>query len=370
MCPRPPKTTADHQPRRARHARAHDLLRRRLGPAIALAYAAAVLLPGPGLWLRRPHGFGIPGLGELSLRTPQLLLALVLFSAGLQVPLRELRLLLRRPVALVAGLVLHVGAPLLIVPGVAFALRQSPDQDGGSGMVAAVILIVAMPVAAGATVWTAKGDGDQPTALGLVLASTLVSPLTVPLTLAALCPLLHGGYASRVAEAEHSAGYAFALTSVVLPCGAGMLCRLLLPRHASAGLLETAVATALPASLLLTYVNASGALGPFLRHPRPLLLAAALAVAATVCGLSFTLGRVAAHALRLDARAGASVTLACGMNNSSASAVLITTALPDRPQILLPVLAYGLLQKVAAGRVVRGFGPWEGEAEADRSRPR
>lgn len=356
MCPHPPDSIPDQRPRPSGAARAYALLRRRLGPAIALAYAAAALLPGPGLWLRRPHGSGIPALAELPLRTPQLLLALVLFSAGLQVPLRELRLLLRRPAALIAGLVLHIVAPLVIVPGVAFALRQSSDRDGGSGMVAAVILIVAMPVAAGATVWTAKGDGDQPTAVGLVLASTLVSPLTMPLTLTVLRPLLHGGYASRVAEAEQSAGRAFALTSVVLPCGAGMLCRLLLPRRAAAGLLEAAATAALPASLLLTYVNASGVLGPFLRHPRPLLLAAALAVAATVCGLSFTIGRLAAHALRLDARAGASVTLACGMNNSSASAVLITTALPDRPQILLPVLAYGLLQKVAAGRVIRGFG--------------
>ncbi|MGW3115627.1 sodium-dependent transporter [Streptomyces sp. NPDC001107] len=356
MFARPAKTTADHQPRPPRRPHAYALFRRHLGAAIALTYAAAALLPAPGLWLRRPHPIGVFDLAELSLRAPQLLLALVLFSAGLQVPLRELRLLLRRPAALVAGLVLHVVAPLLIVPGVAFALRQSPDQDGGSGMVAAMILIVAMPVAAGATVWTAKGDGDQPTAVGLVLASTLVSPLTMPLTLAVLCPLLRGEYAGRLADAAQTAGHAFALASVVLPCGAGLLCRLLLPRRASEGLVGAAVAVALPASLLLTYVNASGVLGPFLRHPRPVLLAAALAVAATVCGLSFALGRVAAHALRLDARAGASVTLACGMNNSSASAVLITTTLPDRPHILLPVLAYGLLQKVAAGRVVRGFG--------------
>src|SRR3954449_8565509 len=88
MCPRPTKTTADHQPRPPRRPRPYALLRRCLGAAIALAYAAAALLPAPGLWLRRPHPFGISGLAELSLRTPQLLLALVLFSAGLQVPLR------------------------------------------------------------------------------------------------------------------------------------------------------------------------------------------------------------------------------------------------------------------------------------------
>ncbi|MGW3708530.1 sodium-dependent transporter, partial [Streptomyces sp. NPDC005121] len=61
--------------------------------------------------------------------------------------------------------------------------------------------------------------------------------------------------------------------------------------------------------------------------------------------------------LRLDAPAATSLTLACGMNNSSASAVLITTALPDKPHLLLPVLAYGLLQKTAANRVVRTARP-------------
>ncbi|MEU3910215.1 MULTISPECIES: hypothetical protein [unclassified Streptomyces] len=39
------------------------------------------------------------------------------------------------------------------------------------------------------------------------------------------------------------------------------------------------------------------------------------------------------------------------MSNSSASAVLITVALPDRPQILLPVLVFGVLQKLAANRI-------------------
>lgn len=330
--------------------RATNWLRHRLGRAVALAYAAALLLPDPGLWLRRAH---LLPLGGPHLPTPQFLLCLVLFSAGLQVPVRMLGALLRHPTALLAGLVLHLSIPLLAIPAIAFLLRQTPDTDGGSGLVTAMILIVAMPVAAGATVWTGKGEGDQPTMVGLVLASTLLSPLTIPLTVGVLTPLLGGGYADRLTTVEHTAAGGFALAGVVLPCAAGIVCRLALPAPWLDRVLAAVVPIALLGSLVLTYVNASGALGTFLTRPRPLLLAAALAVAALVCLLSFAVGRGAAHLLRLDSPAASSLTLACGMNNSSASAVLIATALPDKPHLLLPVLVYGLLQKTAASRVVR-----------------
>ncbi|MFF7146162.1 helicase associated domain-containing protein [Streptomyces nodosus] len=48
---------------------------------------------------------------------------------------------------------------------------------------------------------------------------------------------------------------------------------------------------------------------------------------------------------------------AYGRNNSSASEVLTSTALPDKPDLLLPVLEYGLLQKTPANRVVRTAWP-------------
>ncbi|GHI02813.1 sodium-dependent transporter [Streptomyces cellostaticus] len=332
-------------------------LRRRLGRAVVLSYAAAVFLPGPGLWLRRTHALPVGAALHLPLSTTPLLLSLVLFAAGLQVPLSALGGLLRRPIALLAGLALHLTIPLLAIPAVAFLLRRTPDSDGGSGLVTAMILIVAMPVAAGATVWTGKGDGDQPTMVGLVLVSTLLSPLTIPLVISSLLPLLSDGYADKLTEAAHTTHGGFALLSVVLPCAAGILCRLVLPAPWQNRALGVVVPVALYGSLVLTYINASGALGSFLTQPRPLLLAAALAVATLVCLLSFTAGRCAGRLLRLDAPAASSLTLACGMNNSSASAVLITTTLPDKPHLLLPVLAYGLLQKTAAGRVVRGRQP-------------
>ncbi|MER5730301.1 sodium-dependent transporter [Streptomyces sp. NPDC002138] len=322
-----------------------------MGWAVAAAYLAAAAFPSPGTWLRHAREVLGPGLG-FRLEAAPFLLALVLFAAGLQVPPKTLLRVVRQPVTLLAGLALHLGAPLVIIPALAVALRWTPDTDGGSGMITAMILITAMPVAAGATVWTARGEGDQPTMVGLVLLSTLLSPLTLPVTLGALSPLLSPDYVGALAGAARIAGQGFALTGVVLPCAAGLLCHLVLPRRALAVVLRTAPPAALVGSLLLTYVNASGALGPFLAHPDAVLPAAAVAVAASLCALSFLVGRAGGRLLGLRAPARTCVTLACGMNNSSASAVLIGTAMPDRPHVLLPVLAYSLLQKPAAGHAV------------------
>ncbi|MFF8945969.1 hypothetical protein ACF1A5_27550 [Streptomyces sp. NPDC014864] len=195
--------------------------------------------------------------------------------------------------------------------------------------------------------------------VGLVLASTLISPLTTPLVIELLSPLLSGGYAGSLAASVHTAGGGFAFVSVGLPCAAGTLVQLALPASLRGRALGAVVPAALAGSLVLTYVNASGALGSFVARPRPLLLGAALVVAALVCQLSFVLGRCAARLLRLGPPAASSLTLASGMNNSGASAVLITAVLPDKPHLLLPVLAYGLLQKTVANRVVR-VGPSRG----------
>ncbi|MCX3062313.1 bile acid:sodium symporter [Streptomyces beihaiensis] len=311
-------------------------MRRHLSRLVLAAYAAALLAPVP-------HRWAAPFL--------PVLLCVVMFGAGLRVPVHGLPRLVRRPRVLVAGLAVRFVVPLLVVPAVAFALHRSPDADGGSGVTAALIVTAAMPVAAGATVWTGRGHGDQATMVGLVLATTLLGPFTIPLTVTALAPLLSDPYAATLTDAAHRMGSGPALTGVLVPCVAGVVCRAVLPSRVLDPVGRGAAPTALVASLLLTYANAGGAIGPFLARPRFLLLAAAVAVAGAACGLSFAAGRVATRVLRLDRSTGTSVTLACGMNNSSASAVLLSSALPDRPHLLLPVLAYGMLQKLAASRV-------------------
>ena len=105
--------------------RASTWLRRRLGRAVLVAYTAALFLPGTGLWLRHPHAVPV-GPAHLTVRTTSSLLSLVLFSAGLQVPVRALGRVLRRPKAMLAGLALHLAIPLLVLPFVAFLLRRTP----------------------------------------------------------------------------------------------------------------------------------------------------------------------------------------------------------------------------------------------------
>src|SRR5436309_2238443 len=76
-------------------------------------YAAAALLPGLGLWLARFPLGTVPVLGEpVRVSPPMLLLACLLASAGLEVPLGHLRHLLRRPLPLLVGLVANTAVPV------------------------------------------------------------------------------------------------------------------------------------------------------------------------------------------------------------------------------------------------------------------
>lgn len=322
-------------------------MRRRLGWAVAAAYTAAAIVPSPGLRARRLHA-ALPGGIQLHLNTAAALLALMLFTATLQVPLAGSVMLLRRPRALLTGLAAHLVAPLLTVPLAAYALRWSGDADHGKTMLTALILIAAIPIATGATVWIGNGRGDQNAMVGLVVASNLISPITALAMVTVLSLLVHLG-----GPAPAGVGKAFAINAVVAPCLGGIAGRAVLPAAVTTAVLRLAQPGALIGSLFLTYLNASSALGPFLTHPRIELLAAAAILAGAVCGLSFAVGRTAAAALRLEPATTATVTLACGMTNSSAGAVLVSTTAPGRPSLLLPVLAYSLIQKLAANRAMR-----------------
>ncbi|MFZ3571957.1 bile acid:sodium symporter family protein [Streptomyces sp. BH097] len=327
-------------------------VQRRLLLLMVCCYLLAGVVPGPGEWLRAsaPH-------------VPMALLAVMLFNAGLGVRLTDLRAVAGRPVRLALGVAANALLPLLVLPVVALCLRTWPDPAEAEGLVVGLMLVLAMPIAGGAASWGQTAGGNVPLVVAMVMGSTLLSPLTVPFGIRAAGALVGPGGTgalddtARIDTVARTGAGVFALVAVVLPCLAGIVVRIALGEGRVRGALSSVKAVNLVNILLLCYINAAGALGQALAHPDPDLLALALALSGAVCCLTFCCGRWLSRWTRCDLPDTVSLTFATGMNNSSAAAVLATGWFSHRPEVLLPILSYSLLQKIVAGAAGRARRP-------------
>ncbi|RSO03229.1 sodium-dependent transporter [Streptomyces sp. WAC 06783] len=324
-------------------------------------YVLAGALPGPGetlrgLVLRMPVDASV-------LTLPMVLLAMMLFNAGLGVRITDLRVVLCRPARLVLGIAANALLPLLVLPAVALGLRAWPDPGEAEGLVVGLLLVLAMPIAGGAASWGQTAGGNVPLVVAMVIGSTVLSPLTVPLGIHLAGRLVgpHGaGILDDTTTVDVIAGTGagvFALVSVVLPCLAGIAVRVALGEDRVHQVLPAVKAVNLVNILLLCYVNAAGALGQVLARPDSDLLVLALGLSGVVCCLTFCCGRWMSSWTRCDRPDGISLIFATGMNNSSAAAVLAAGWFSHRPGVLLPILSYSLLQKIVAGAAGRPSRP-------------
>jgi len=324
-----------------------------------LCYALAALLPGPGVAVRRWH-LPAPGAGG-ELTVSAVLLAAMLFNAGLGVRPADLRGVVRRPGRVVAGVLGNALLPLLLLPVLALLLRPWGDPAETEALLVGLLLVLAMPIAGGAAAWGQNAGGNVPLVVTMVLGSTLLSPLTVPLGLRLAGGLVGpdgAGGLDDTARIDHLAGTAvgtFALVSVVAPCLAGIGLRRALGERRTLPLRAVVRPVNLVVVLALCYLNASGALGRVLRSPDPDLLALTFVSAGAVCAATFLAGAGLSWLARCDTEDAIAMTFATGMNNSSAAAVLAAARFADRPEVLLPILAYSLLQKSAAAVVGTAF---------------
>ncbi|MER5781034.1 bile acid:sodium symporter [Streptomyces mobaraensis] len=324
-----------------------------LGLMVA-CYVLAGVVPGPGEWLRGLT-LRLPAGGAVTL--PTALLAVMLVNAGLGVRITDLGAALRHPLRPALGVVVNALLPAVLLPAVALCLRSWPDPQEAEALLVGLMLVLAMPIAGGAATWGQNAGGNVPLAVAMVMGSTLLSPFTVPLGLR-LAGFLVGpggtGGLDDTARLDRLAGAGvgmFALASVVLPSLVGIALRTWLGERRIAPVLPAVKAVNLVNILLLCYINAAGALGQAVAHPDPDLFALALGVAGAVCCLSFLLGRWMSAWTRCESPDAISLTFATGMNNSSAAAVLASVWFSHRPEVLLPVLSYSLLQKITAGAV-------------------
>lgn len=319
------------------------------------SYAAAAVAPGAGLWVR-DVSFGTFWLFGSATRVslPMVMLGWLLLNAGLGVAPGEAGAMLRRrPVLLGAGLAANLLIPILFILGVTRLLSGWHNADEVQNILVGLALVASMPIAGSSTAWSQNADGDLSLSLGLVVGSTLLSPLTTPLALHSVGLMTTGDYAEDLHELAAGGTGGFLAVCVLLPSLLGMAGRRAWgePGYSAARpglkLVNAAIL------VVLNYSNAAASLPKALAEPDFDFLAVTLAVVVGLCVLAFGAGWSIARALRATPSQRTSLMFGLGMNNNGTGLILASMALADHPRVMLPILFYNLVQHLVAGLVDR-----------------
>jgi BASS family bile acid:Na+ symporter len=317
------------------------------------SYIVAAFAPHLGLAIKNTSLGRIDLFGEhIHLSLPMLLLALLLLNAGLGVQTAQLRYLLLRPWSLAAGLTANLLIPIAYIFAVAQTMRLWHNPDEVQNILVGLALVASMPIAGSSTAWTQNANGDLSLSLGLVLGSTLLSPLTTPFALHSVGLMTTGDYSEDLHElATSGTTGGFLAACVILPSLLGILLRFTAGEKRVAGAKPTLKLLNSLNLLVLNYSNASVSLPESIANPDFDFLAVTLAIVFGLCVLTFTAGWLLARLFRVSAPQRTSLMFGLGMNNNGTGLVLAAMALSDHPLVMLPIIFYNLVQHLVAGGV-------------------
>jgi BASS family bile acid:Na+ symporter len=318
------------------------------------SYAVAAVWSGPGMALRAAS-FGRVGIAgaHVRLSIPLVMLSLLLFNAGLGVPLDRLRGLARRPATLLLGLAANLVVPMAFILGVSVVLRGWHNNDEVQNILLGLALVAAMPIAGSSTAWSQNADGDLALSLGLVLGSTLISPLTTPLALRAVGGMAQGGYADALLGLASGGAGAFLLVGVIAPTVLGAAVRCAAGTRRLDGLKPSLKLANMVMLLALNYANASASLPQAIAHPDYDFLTVTLVIAVGLCVTAFTAGWGIARLLGAAHEQRTALMFGLGMNNNGTGLVMASLALGRYPRVMLPIIFYNLAQHLVAGAADR-----------------
>jgi BASS family bile acid:Na+ symporter len=318
------------------------------------AYAAAAMAPSVGMAAGDVTLGCIPVLqGPVRITLPMLLLAGLLLSAGLGADTSELAQLVRKPHIVCAGLLMNLLVPVGFLALLFQALRLWHNPEETQNLMLGLALVAAMPVAGSSTAWAQNANGNMALSLGLVILSTLLSPVTTPLILTALGLMATGGYAELLHGLSGSRTGAFLLLCVVVPAFSGLMIRRHLGKQRTTWLRPKMKFFNALVLLFLCYTNAAGSLPEVLGQPDWDFLVMVFTGVTGLCLAAFAAGWVLARVLQVDQSQQRSLMFGLGMNNNGTGLVLASTSLAALPSAILPVLVYNLVQHLVACGVQR-----------------
>ena len=318
------------------------------------SYAVAACAPSLGLAIRDISIGQVAVFGQtMRISLSMLMLASLLWNAGLGVRWDQIREMVRSPNLLGAGLTANLLIPIAFILGVARLLAGWHDADEVQNLLVGLALVASMPIAGSSTAWAQNADGELTLSLGLVLFSTLLSPLTTPIALHSVGLMATGDYAEDLHELAAGGTGMFLAVCVLAPSLIGIGVRRAVgdARYTAARprlkLINSAIL------LVLNYSNASVSLPQAVADPDPDFLAVTLGIVVALCVLAFAAGWSISRLLQATPAQRTSLMFGLGMNNNGTGLVLASMALADHPRVMLPIILYNLVQHLIAGLVDR-----------------
>src|SRR5438034_6834756 len=130
------------------------------------AYVLASVSPAAGLWMRnRSFGHLTVSHDTLHISLLMVMLAVLMFNAGLGLKLSHLQTVLQQKRVLIAGLVANLAMPMAYIFLVTLIMRLWYEPDEAQHILVGLALVAAMPIAGASTAWTQNSNGNLALAL-------------------------------------------------------------------------------------------------------------------------------------------------------------------------------------------------------------
>lgn len=219
--------------------------------------------------------------------------------------MHELTKLAHRPRFIVVGVAGNILAPLAFIALVSLLMRFWHNTDEVQQIMTGLALIAAMPIAGASTAWAQNANGNLALSLGLILATTLLSPAITPITLHAVGFVTTGDYSEDLHELADGGAAGFLGAWVILPSLLGIAVHWLFGEKCAAIASPFVKLTNSLVIVVLNYSNAALSLPGVLSRP----------------------------------------------DNNETGLVLASLMLADHPGVMLPLILYNLIQHFVASVV-------------------
>ena len=316
------------------------------------AYTLSAIWPTAGLWIRHISFGDLRIVNEtLHVSFLLLLLATLMFNAGLGVKSSHLRSLAKKTGVLSAGLTANLIIPMAYIYLVTLIMRLWYEPDEAQHILVGLALVAAMPIAGASTAWAQNSNGNLALSLGLVLASTLLCPVLTPVALYTFGEMATEEYEQVIHTIAAYGSGAFLGLWIVLPSLLGLAVRFVVPEATLTAIMPFIKLINAVVLLLLNYSNGSVSLPQAVADRDYDFLAVTLAITAGLCITAFSAGYGLSRLFKVDDAEQVSLMYGLGMNNNGTGLVLASLVLASYPQVMVPIIFYNLIQHLVAGGV-------------------